>query len=240
MSFSKLSHFLALFILFFLFFQTPSFAAKLSYIVYMGVHSHGLEDAEATVSKVKDSHCQFLASFLGSSEKAKEAIFYSYSQDINGFATTLEDEKAAAIANDLALTMAREELCSAGADGDWLQRAVDPLMRRLREGVGYGVGQQHRRGLQQRLGVAIGCEQFGCEQEEDLVGTDQWVMFCVSSGVLPQVVALEFSAGELPQVVVMEYSRPVWFCLFSSSGVGFGRWELQQLGVAWAAATEWL
>ncbi|XP_028071440.1 subtilisin-like protease Glyma18g48580 [Camellia sinensis] len=70
-----------------------------SYIVYMGVHSHGLEDAEATVSKVKDSHCQFLASFLGSSEKAKEAIFYSYSQDINGFATTLEDEKAAAIAS---------------------------------------------------------------------------------------------------------------------------------------------
>ncbi|GMP75936.1 hypothetical protein CsSME_00032844 [Camellia sinensis var. sinensis] len=98
MSFSKLSPFLALFILFFLFFQTPVFAAKQSYIVYMGVHSHGLEDAEATVSKVKDSHCQFLASFLGSSEKAKEAIFYSYSQDINGFAVTLEDKEAAAIA----------------------------------------------------------------------------------------------------------------------------------------------
>ncbi|CAL5368228.1 unnamed protein product [Camellia sinensis] len=72
---------------------------------------------------------------------------------------------------------------------------------RNQDRVGYGVGQQHRRGLQQRLGVAIGCEQFGCEQEEDLVGTDQWVMFCFSSGVLPQVVALEFSAGELLQVL---------------------------------------
>ncbi|CAL5393199.1 unnamed protein product [Camellia sinensis] len=68
-------------------------------LVYMGVHSHGLEDAEATVTKVKDSHCQFLASFLGSSEQAKETIFYSYSRDINGFAATLEDEEAAAIAS---------------------------------------------------------------------------------------------------------------------------------------------
>ncbi|THG12092.1 hypothetical protein TEA_027184 [Camellia sinensis var. sinensis] len=100
MSFSKLSPFLALFILFFLFFQAPAFAAKLSYIVYVGVHSHGLEDAEATVTKVKDSHCQFLASFLGSNEKVKETIFYSYSRDINGFAATLEDEEAVAIARN--------------------------------------------------------------------------------------------------------------------------------------------
>ncbi|KAG5549899.1 hypothetical protein RHGRI_015015 [Rhododendron griersonianum] len=86
---------------FFLFsqiFQTPASAVKQSYIVYMGVHSHGLKDAMASVSKVKESHNEFLASFLGSTEKAKESIFYSYTRDINGFAATLDEEEAAAIA----------------------------------------------------------------------------------------------------------------------------------------------
>ncbi|XP_058213442.1 subtilisin-like protease SBT5.4 isoform X2 [Rhododendron vialii] len=86
------------FFLFSLIFQTPASAVKQSYIVYMGVHSHGLKDAMASVSKVKESHNEFLASFLGSTEKAKESIFYSYTRDINGFAAILDEEEAAAIA----------------------------------------------------------------------------------------------------------------------------------------------
>ncbi|XP_057512877.1 subtilisin-like protease SBT5.4 [Actinidia eriantha] len=92
-----LVRFLQLLIVFFLF-QTPTFALKQSYIVYMGGHSHGPEDAMTSVSKVKNSHHEFLASFLGSTEKAKEAIFYSYTRDINGFAATLDKAEAAAIA----------------------------------------------------------------------------------------------------------------------------------------------
>ncbi|KAI8556333.1 hypothetical protein RHMOL_Rhmol05G0244700 [Rhododendron molle] len=92
-----LSKLLAFFI-FSLIFQTPASAVKQSYIVYMGAHSHGLKDAMASVSKVKESHNEFLASFLGSTEKAKESIFYSYTRDINGFAATLDEEEAAAIA----------------------------------------------------------------------------------------------------------------------------------------------
>ncbi|KAH7837867.1 hypothetical protein Vadar_019105 [Vaccinium darrowii] len=89
---------LLLFFVFSLIFQTPAFAVKQSYIVYMGVHSHGLQDAMESVSKVKESHNEFLASFLGSTEKAKESIFYSYTRDINGFAATLDEVEAAAIA----------------------------------------------------------------------------------------------------------------------------------------------
>ncbi|KAF7142287.1 hypothetical protein RHSIM_Rhsim05G0181300 [Rhododendron simsii] len=93
-----LSKLLLVVFLFSLIFQTPASAVKQSYIVYMGVHSHGLKDAMASVRKVKESHNEFLASFLGSTEKAKESIFYSYTRDINGFAATLDEEEAAAIA----------------------------------------------------------------------------------------------------------------------------------------------
>ncbi|KAJ6319390.1 hypothetical protein OIU78_014913 [Salix suchowensis] len=47
---------------------------------------------------VQDSHYEFLGSFLGSREFAQDAIFYSYTRHINGFAATLEDEVAAEIA----------------------------------------------------------------------------------------------------------------------------------------------
>jgi hypothetical protein len=38
--------------------------------------------------------------FLHSTEKAKASIFYSYERYINGFAATLEEEEAAAIASE--------------------------------------------------------------------------------------------------------------------------------------------
>ncbi|XVF31956.1 hypothetical protein REPUB_Repub17cG0040100 [Reevesia pubescens] len=76
----------------------PAFAAKKSYVVYLGGHSHGLESASVDLEAVTESHYDFLGSFLGSHDYAREAIFYSYTRHINGFAATLEDEVAAEIA----------------------------------------------------------------------------------------------------------------------------------------------
>ncbi|KAK3444569.1 hypothetical protein EUGRSUZ_A01377 [Eucalyptus grandis] len=78
--------------------QTPAFAAKKSYVVYLGSHSHGRDASLADLSRVTESHHEFLGSFLGSRDDAEEAIFYSYTRHINGFAATLEDEVAAQIA----------------------------------------------------------------------------------------------------------------------------------------------
>ncbi|XP_076924694.1 subtilisin-like protease SBT5.3 [Bidens hawaiensis] len=76
----------------------PTFAAKRSYVVYLGAHSHNLEASLIDLDQVKDSHYEFLGSCLGSKDKAKDAIFYSYTRHINGFAAILEDEEAAQIA----------------------------------------------------------------------------------------------------------------------------------------------
>ncbi|KAL2245053.1 UNVERIFIED_CONTAM: Subtilisin-like protease SBT5.4 [Sesamum indicum] len=97
MLFGKCSIFLALFILFAVF-QEPALAVKKSYIVYLGGHSHGPEVTAADLRRVTDSHNQLLASFLGSEEKAKDAIIYNYKRHINGFAALLEEEEAAEIA----------------------------------------------------------------------------------------------------------------------------------------------
>ncbi|XP_059439030.1 subtilisin-like protease SBT5.4 [Corylus avellana] len=97
MSFSKLSVFFFLFFLFSLF-QAPAFAIKKSYIVYLGSHAHGPKVSAADLDRVTDSHFDFLGSFLGSHERAKDAIIYSYKNHINGFAAHLEEEEAAEIA----------------------------------------------------------------------------------------------------------------------------------------------
>ncbi|KAF8015707.1 hypothetical protein BT93_H1281 [Corymbia citriodora subsp. variegata] len=78
--------------------QTPAHAAKKSYVVYLGSHSHGPDASLADLSRVTESHHEFLGSFLGSRDDAEEAIFYSYTRHINGFAATLDDEVAAQIA----------------------------------------------------------------------------------------------------------------------------------------------
>ncbi|CAJ2668390.1 unnamed protein product [Trifolium pratense] len=49
-------------------------------------------------NSVTNSHYEFLGSFLGSSDTAKDSIFYSYTRHINGFAANLEEEIAAEIA----------------------------------------------------------------------------------------------------------------------------------------------
>ncbi|KAE8685275.1 Subtilisin-like protease SBT5.3 [Hibiscus syriacus] len=78
--------------------QTPTFASKRSYVVYLGGHSHGIESSSVDLDTVTDSHYDFLRTFLGSHEHAREAIFYSYTRHINGFAANLDDEIAAEIA----------------------------------------------------------------------------------------------------------------------------------------------
>ncbi|CAJ1939056.1 unnamed protein product [Sphenostylis stenocarpa] len=68
--------------------------------VYMGAHSHGPELSSSSIdfNQVTQSHYEFLGSFLGSRNTAKDSIFYSYTRHINGFAATLEEEVAAEIA----------------------------------------------------------------------------------------------------------------------------------------------
>ncbi|XP_058083287.1 subtilisin-like protease SBT5.3 [Magnolia sinica] len=77
------------------FIQTPIFASnKKSYVVYFGAHSHGPQPSSIDYERVTNSHYDFLASFVGSKEKAKNAIFYSYTNHVNGFAAKLETEEA--------------------------------------------------------------------------------------------------------------------------------------------------
>ncbi|XP_062088491.1 subtilisin-like protease SBT5.4 [Humulus lupulus] len=94
----KASIIVQLLLLFSLFQVPPALAIKKSYIVYLGSHAHGSKVTEAVLDRVTDSHYNFLASFLGSKDKAKESIFYSYKLHINGFAANLEEEEAAEIA----------------------------------------------------------------------------------------------------------------------------------------------
>ncbi|KAK3200164.1 hypothetical protein Dsin_023579 [Dipteronia sinensis] len=70
-----------------------------SYIVYFGAHSHGSEPTSADQERATDSHHEFLGSFMGCKEKAKQSIFYSYNKHINGFAARLEEKEAKEIAS---------------------------------------------------------------------------------------------------------------------------------------------
>ncbi|KAI9114119.1 hypothetical protein K1719_014769 [Acacia pycnantha] len=75
----------------------PAYAIKKSYVVYLGSHSHGPKPSSADMDFATSSHYTLLASVLGSHERAKEAIFYSYNRHINGFAALLEEHEAAEI-----------------------------------------------------------------------------------------------------------------------------------------------
>ncbi|OMP06402.1 hypothetical protein CCACVL1_01592 [Corchorus capsularis] len=58
-------------------------AEEKSYIVYFGEHSHGQDLTSVDLDSVTNSHYELLGSFVGSSDIAKEKIFYSYTQNIN-------------------------------------------------------------------------------------------------------------------------------------------------------------
>uniref|UniRef100_A0ACD5WTS5 Uncharacterized protein n=1 Tax=Avena sativa TaxID=4498 RepID=A0ACD5WTS5_AVESA len=74
---------------------TKPSSSSAGYIVYLGSHSH--RDGVSTEA-VTESHYDLLGSVLGDREKARDAIFYSYTKNINGFAANLEPGAAAAIA----------------------------------------------------------------------------------------------------------------------------------------------
>lgn len=76
-----------------------TFALKKSYVVYLGAHSHAAETSFCDFDTVTEFHYEFLGSFLGSKQKAKDSIFYSYTRHINGFAAVLEDAEAAELSN---------------------------------------------------------------------------------------------------------------------------------------------
>ncbi|KAK9222751.1 hypothetical protein WN944_011188 [Citrus x changshan-huyou] len=78
--------------------RRPTLAAKQSYVVYLGAHSHGPEVSSVDLNRVTKHHHEFLGSFLGSNENPEDAIFYSYTRHINGFAAKLDDAVAAEIA----------------------------------------------------------------------------------------------------------------------------------------------
>ncbi|GFQ05875.1 subtilisin-like protease sbt5.3 [Phtheirospermum japonicum] len=60
----------------------------------MGAHQYGTQVTSTDYDRATQSHYDFLESFLGSSDEAKDAIFYSYTKHINGFAATLDHEVA--------------------------------------------------------------------------------------------------------------------------------------------------
>ncbi|XP_031284041.1 subtilisin-like protease SBT5.3 isoform X1 [Pistacia vera] len=78
--------------------QSPTIATKKSFVVYLGEHSHGPELSSVDLNQVTKSHHEFLGSFLGSGDNPQDAIFYSYTRHINGFAAKLDDAVAAEIA----------------------------------------------------------------------------------------------------------------------------------------------
>ncbi|KAL3627219.1 hypothetical protein CASFOL_028582 [Castilleja foliolosa] len=95
---TKFSHYFLALLILFVALQAPALAIKKSYIVYLGEHNHGPDVTAADFQRVRNSHTQLLSSFLGSEQKAKDSIFYSYKRNINGFAAVLDEDQAAQIA----------------------------------------------------------------------------------------------------------------------------------------------
>ncbi|XP_030929601.1 subtilisin-like protease SBT5.4 isoform X2 [Quercus lobata] len=80
--------------------HTTTNGAKKSYVVYMGAQSHLFDASLQERDSVTNSHLDMLGSFVGSTVKAKDAIIYSYTRHINGFAAMLDEKEAAEIAKD--------------------------------------------------------------------------------------------------------------------------------------------
>nr|XP_034891581.1 subtilisin-like protease SBT5.3 [Populus alba] len=70
-----------------------------SYVVYLGRNSRTSKPSTLGNDGTTESHYDLLGSCLKSKEKAKEAIFYSYTSHINGFAATLEDDEVDQLSN---------------------------------------------------------------------------------------------------------------------------------------------
>ncbi|EEF31757.1 Cucumisin precursor, putative [Ricinus communis] len=81
--------------------QTPSYAAKQSYIVYLGESSYSISDAIADDSKVTQSHYDLLATLsqAQSVNDVQTELLYSYTKCMNGFAAVLDDIQAEQLRN---------------------------------------------------------------------------------------------------------------------------------------------
>ncbi|XP_038905686.1 subtilisin-like protease SBT5.3 [Benincasa hispida] len=87
-------------LLFFFLLQTSAIPTKKSYIVYLGLHSFGLNPSKYDVQRATESQYDILSSVTGSKLAAKESIMYSYSRYINGFAAVLDEKEAMALAKN--------------------------------------------------------------------------------------------------------------------------------------------
>ncbi|XP_062079031.1 subtilisin-like protease SBT5.4 [Humulus lupulus] len=85
-------------LLLFSLFHSPTEAIQKPYIVYMGAHSHGPNPTSADLESATSSHYSLLGSYMGSEEKAKESMLYSYNRYINGFAAVFDEAEASEIA----------------------------------------------------------------------------------------------------------------------------------------------
>ncbi|XP_058763582.1 subtilisin-like protease SBT5.4 [Vicia villosa] len=97
---SSICHHSLLLLLIFFFLQDPTQAIKKSYVVYLGQQSYGSRLSALDVESVTNSHYAMLGSYIGSTEKAKEAIFYSYNKYFNGFAAVLDEDEVAKISKN--------------------------------------------------------------------------------------------------------------------------------------------
>ncbi|XP_078154562.1 subtilisin-like protease SBT5.4 isoform X2 [Carex rostrata] len=81
---------------FFLLKENAIAADKVPYIVYLGEPPHLLAGSYKALqyARVAKSHIELLGSILGTQKAAENAIFYSYTQHINGFAATIDEETA--------------------------------------------------------------------------------------------------------------------------------------------------
>ncbi|KAG6775330.1 hypothetical protein POTOM_018774 [Populus tomentosa] len=98
-----------------------------------GRHSHVSEPSSLDLDRVTDSHHELLGSFffrlpapvsglprLICKEKAKEAVFYSYTRYFNGFAAILEDEEAAEISrHPKVLSVFRNQISKLHTTNSW-------------------------------------------------------------------------------------------------------------------------
>ncbi|KAF3321456.1 Subtilisin-like protease SBT5.3 [Carex littledalei] len=80
---------------FFLLKENAIASDKVPYIVYLGEPPRlGGSNKALQYAMVAKSHFELLGSILGTLKAAENAIFYSYTQHINGFAATIDEETA--------------------------------------------------------------------------------------------------------------------------------------------------
>ncbi|KAJ4799204.1 Subtilisin-like protease family protein [Rhynchospora pubera] len=109
------------------------------YIVYLGEPPSLLFGSNQTTQhlRVVNSHFELLGSILGTRKAAQDAIFYSYTHNINGFAAKLDKETADKISKYLSLSHCLESDGTVGSNSLWTkaQYGKDTIIGNLDTGV---------------------------------------------------------------------------------------------------------